>query len=79
MGPKMEEEYGHLIDKFLAFNEKEKGTHPSVAVGRVFDLLTEANPPLRYRTGFDSKAGAVVGHLPPAAREFIIMKAMFEQ
>jgi hypothetical protein len=72
------EMYGGFVDKFTAFNEHEKGIHPSVVAAAVVEAMEVEDPPLRYKVGFESAVSPFVGLLPTGLREWMMRKALFE-
>ena len=78
MGPRAKEEYGHLVEKFVKFNEKEPGIHPKFVAQAMLEAMLVDDPPLRYKVGFESKVSPIVGLLPTKMREWMLRKAMFE-
>lgn len=76
-GPKALEEYGELLDKFLAFSDAQPGTHPDVVAEAVWTAVQSNDFKLRHKVGFDSKASPFVGLLPTAWRESLLRTSMF--
>jgi len=67
--------YEKLMRKIVAMSISPKaGVPPETVAAVILEALTAAKPKARYRVGIDSKAAALLRHLPDGARDFIQRK-----
>lgn len=67
--------YEKLMRKIVAMSIAPKaGVTPEVVAATIRECLTVPKPKPRYRVGIDSKAAAMLRHLPDGARDFIQRK-----
>jgi hypothetical protein len=67
--------YEKLMRKIVAMSISPKaGVTPEVVAAAILESLTVPKPKPRYRVGIDSKAAALLSHLPAGARDFIQRK-----
>ena len=71
------EEYGPILDDFVAYSSKQPGTHVSAVSKAMVDCLTAFRPLSSYKIGPDSKAAPFVGLLPTGLREFLTLKSIY--
>ncbi len=67
--------YETLMRKIVAMSISPKaGVTPEFVAGVIVECLMATKPKARYRVGIDSKAAAVLRHLPDGARDLIQRK-----
>ncbi len=67
--------YERLMRKIVAMSISPKaGVTPEAVAEVIAECLTAPKPKARYRVGIDSKAAALLRHLPDGARDFIQRK-----
>jgi NAD(P)-dependent dehydrogenase (short-subunit alcohol dehydrogenase family) len=67
--------YEKLMRKIVQMSTSPKsGIPPETVAGVIAEVLMTAKPKPRYRVGIDSKAAALLSHLPAGAKDFIQRK-----
>ena len=75
--PQAKDEYGQMLDDFIAYSLKQDGTHVSEVAKTMLEIMTVGRPWSSYKVGPDSKAAPFCGILPTGVRETVVKFSMY--
>jgi hypothetical protein len=77
--PQARDEYGALLDTFIAYSHNEPGTHVSEVAKTMQTIMEVGRPFSSYKVGPDSKAAPFCGMLPTGIRETVVKFSMYKE